>query len=87
MPNGGNPRYWQHSLDVGIVGVARGTDRMRSSPLNLRVCHVNGQQRYRDFGDKVQYEGPYDFHTEAEMSILLDKLKHIRAKGGDQVEL
>ena len=43
-------------------------------------------ERYRDFGDKVQYEGPYDFHSEVEMSKLLSKLKHIRAKGGTRQE-
>lgn len=42
--------------------------------------------RYRDFGDKVQYEGPYDFHTEVDMSKLLNKLKHIRATGGKKNE-
>lgn len=39
--------------------------------------------RYRDFGDRKQYEGPFDFHTEAELSVLLDKLKNIKAYGGD----
>eukprot|EP00752_Nemacystus_decipiens_P005758 g5207.t1 len=51
------------------------------SNLHLRVAFVG----YRDFGDKVQYEGPYDFHTEADMPKLLSKLKHIRAKGGHDV--
>eukprot|EP00903_Cladosiphon_okamuranus_P013851 g12888.t1 len=51
------------------------------SNLQLRVSFVG----YRDFGDNVQYEGPYDFHTEAEMPELLNKLKHIRAKGGCDV--
>lgn len=34
----------------------------------------------------MQYEGPYDFHTETEMSKLLSKLQHIRAKGGEPPE-
>ncbi|CAM9496542.1 unnamed protein product [Hapterophycus canaliculatus] len=46
--------------------------------IELRVAFVG----YRDYGDKVRYEGPYDFHTEAEMPKLLHKLKNIKAVGG-----
>lgn len=30
----------------------------------------------------MQHEGPYDFHTESEMSKLLGKLNGIKASGG-----
>ncbi|CAN0020957.1 unnamed protein product [Scytosiphon promiscuus] len=46
--------------------------------IELRVAFVG----YRDYGDRVRYEGPYDFHTEAEMPNLLNNLKDIKAVGG-----
>ncbi|CAM9867934.1 unnamed protein product [Ectocarpus sp. 4 AP-2014] len=49
--------------------------------LELRVAFVG----YRDFGDKVRCEGPYDFHTEDKIPQLLDKLQHIKATGGKDV--
>lgn len=42
--------------------------------------------RYRDFGDRKRYEGPYDFHTEDELPDLMEKLKDIRADGGHSVK-
>lgn len=39
---------------------------------------------YRDFGDAVRYEGPFDFHTEDELPKLLDKLNSIKASGGNE---
>ena len=38
-------------------------------------------RRYRDFGDKVQYES-LDFHREQDLDKLIAKLKKIRAYGG-----
>lgn len=38
---------------------------------------------YRDFNDYVNsYEGPYDFHSEAELPQLEAKLRDIKAGGG-----
>ena len=38
--------------------------------------------RYRDFGDKKRFEGPFDFCREDELPGLLAKLRKIRAYGG-----
>ena len=40
--------------------------------------------RYRDFGDKKRYEGPFDFCGEDELPGLLAKLRKIKAYGGDK---
>ena len=48
----------------------------KPSASNQSIC------RYRDFGDKRRYEGPYDFCGEDELPGLLAKLRNIRAYGG-----
>ena len=44
-------------------------------------AHESGG-RYRDFGDKVQYEGPFNFHSEEDLPRLVKKLEDIKADGG-----
>ena len=47
----------------------------KPSASNQSIC------RYRDFGDKRRYEGPYDFCGEDELPELLAKIRNIRAYG------
>ncbi len=49
-----------------------------------RLCNARfsaAPHRYRDFGDKVQYES-FDFHKEQDLDKLITKLKKIKAYGG-----
>lgn len=41
-----------------------------------------GRRSYRDYGDKMQYEGPFNFQSEEELPKLAQKLKDIKADGG-----
>lgn len=45
--------------------------------------YLIGRRSYRDFGDKVQYEGPFNFQNEEELPKLAQKLRGIKADGGE----
>lgn len=45
--------------------------------------HLIGWPSYRDFGDKVQYEGPFNFQNEEDLPKLAQKLRGIKADGGE----